>query len=388
MAVWHSMDADDSHDISLEEFVTFCLQLHHLPATPRKKKKRASPVRRNSAPYPSKARSSFSRTSSVEALSQSQSVTSLSRSRSLSPAMRRSVSRLHSDAEFYTKKKERFKEELARQEEEYLHDTRDKWRNDMIRHRITGSPQHHPNRIKSAPRSTVKVGVDLYAKDMKWKECRQKSLDALAATIKEKKAEEEEEPTFQPKLATEEFNVANQISSVVWNEAHTAFMQETAEQRQQQQSYPGSMNLFPDTNNCEELFRPKISHRSELLAQRRRMTREAETAEDLLSHHSVSPPHSPSHSPSLPAGTLPPERPQQQQQKQQQKRPEEGRGTSSVKSAGSGSGQKRAKSPSLFVHLYQVSESCGTKRGSFCVLLHVCVSVCLCVREKYFCWQY
>ena len=254
-----------------------------------------------------------------------------SRARSLSPALRRSVSRLHSDADFYTAKKKRFKEELIKREEEYLHDTKDKWRNDMIRHRITGSSDHLPARTRSAPRSSVKVGSDLYAKDMKWKECRQKSLDTLAASIKEKKDKEEEVPTFQPKLATEEFNDINQISSVVGSKTRAAFLQGVAEQRQQQQGL--GLGLWPGSG--KELFRPKISRRSEMLAQKRRMVRETLDLSHLSSSSS----------------------PQQQQQDQQQHlEPREdddsqGRG-GATKSPGSG--RKRAKSPSLFAHLYQV----------------------------------
>mgnify|MGYP003385718735 CR=1 FL=1 len=378
------MDKDDSHDISQEEFVSFCLQQHGLPAAPahsRSKQKRKEGerahqrtkkpmTRRNSAPYPDKARSRFGRSSSRAADAHQQALVlsgeisageisagSRSGSRSLSPALRRSVTRLHSDAEFYNEKKERFKEELMKHEEDFLHETRDKWRNDMIRHRITGSPQHHPSRTKSAPRSSVAVGLDLYAKDMKWKEVRQRSLDTLAATIKEKKDKEEEKPTFRPKLATEEFNEANQISSVVGNSRRAAHLKEVAEQRQQQLD----QNMWPGSSSSDQLFRPKISHKSEMLAQRRRLVR------DTLD---LSPPGAAAAS-SPGARVSSEQQLQQQQQLDQENAPHPNTNrdvsapiststsasiSSPLKSPGLSlsSSKSRAKSPSLFVHLYQV----------------------------------
>jgi len=313
MEVWHSMDKDDSDDISPQEFVDFCLQLHPLPPVPRRSSRSPMTRRRNSAPYPGRSRAEFSRSKSSNISFQS---VSSSRSRSLSPAMRRSVSRMYSDAEFYQEKKERFKEELKRQEEAHLHETKSKWKNDLIRHRITGSPQHHPSRTRSAPRSSIQVGTELYAKDQKWMEVRDRSVETLAATLKKKKEEEEEVPTFKPTLITKEFNEANHIRSLLGNKTQATLMQEA--------DGPLQQTLIIDEFVKEnDFFKPKISERSEKLAQKRRLLRDTL---DL------------SHSDDGVSGLSQDEEPHTQHQDS---------------SRSPGSGKKRAKSPALFEHLYE-----------------------------------
>jgi hypothetical protein len=343
MAVWHCMDKDDSDDISPEEFVAFCLQLHR-PAGQKQKRKKTPVKRRNSAPYPSPARAQFSRSQSQAAKMNSSSsslASCVSRGRSLSPAMSRSINRMHSDAEFYQEKKDRFKQELQRQEEAFLHETRCKWRNDMIRHRITGSPEHHPKRTQSAPRSSAKVGTDLYAKDMKWKEVRQKAIDELAATLQQKKAEEDQELTFKPQLITREFNDLNQISSVVGNDTRAAFLREYSEQRQQQMdkgTWPGQ-----EGSGGVAWFQPKISQRSEKLARKRRMLRASLDLELDLSQLALN---------QSTEGSVQEGGGRGREEQREDRREGEG---SRERSGSRGSARRRTKSPSVFETLHQVT---------------------------------
>ena len=279
------------------------------PTTPRSK----------SALYPGRDRAQFSRSQSIRSTSSNKS-----RSRSLSPAMSRSVSRMYSDAEFYQEKKDRFKEELKKQEEAHIHDTKCKWRNDMIRHRITGSPAHHPSRTKSAPRSSIRVGTELYAKDLQWKMVRQKSIDDLAYTIKKKKEEEEEVPTFQPTLITKEFNEMNRIRSLLNNKTQATLMQEVGACEHQQ-------HVIDDTRSgCS--FKPEINKRSEKLAQKRRLIRENLDLSDMTEGTSSGS--------EIPRGHGGTEVDDDESRRMSQRSP--------------GNGKKRAKSPALFDHLYNV----------------------------------
>ena len=255
MKVWHSMDMNESQDITEDEFVSFCLELHGFSSQATNEKGKEAELSSSSTPIsrPNNHRTPVAGNTQAIVINQP----SISRSRSLSPAQRRSVSRMYSAAEMYNKKKDKRKKELLKEEEEYLHSTKDKWRNDMIRYRITGTPTHRLTRSKSAPRSGSKVGQDLYEKDMKWLKRRDKSVDGMRKQIQLEKDKSVEALTFKPKLVTEEFNALNHVTS-------------TLNYRPQVKQHDDSVGF----NIGEHMFKPKINAKSERLARKRREERE------------------------------------------------------------------------------------------------------------------
>ena len=168
------------------------------------------------------------------------------------------------------------------------------------------------------------MGTELYAKDLQWKMVRQKSIDDLAYTIKKKKEEEEEVPTFQPTLITKEFNEMNRIRSLLNNKTQATLMQEVGACEHQQ-------HVIDDTRSgCS--FKPEINKRSEKLAQKRRLIRENLDLSDMTEGTSSGS--------EIPRGHGGTEVDDDESRRMSQRSP--------------GNGKKRAKSPALFDHLYNV----------------------------------